>query len=155
MGWIPGPSDVLSGYGVEANVANGGFEEVAPFGGWGWRCFDDPGVSRVYDPPGGGNPVFSTRVTFQAGSGDTVEIDDVVTMVPEPGSLAMLAAGAAGLLALGRLRARVRLQSDEAEGPPRRRASVRFDETCQPCFVTHTRVSSWGLSELRDLSEGA
>jgi hypothetical protein len=40
----------MSGFGVDGDVANGGFEEVAPFGGWGWRYYDDNGVSR---PSGG------------------------------------------------------------------------------------------------------
>jgi hypothetical protein len=52
MGWTPGPMDVMNGYGVNGDVANGSFEEVSPFGGWGWRYFDDPGVSRVHDPGG-------------------------------------------------------------------------------------------------------
>ncbi|MEM7355645.1 MAG: GDSL-type esterase/lipase family protein, partial [Acidobacteriota bacterium] len=50
LGWSAAPADVMSGYGVNGNVANGSFEEVAPFGGWGWRYFDDAGVSRVHDP---------------------------------------------------------------------------------------------------------
>ncbi len=49
MGWVAGEPDVMSGYGVGPEPANGSFEHVAPFGGWGWRYFDDPGVSRVID----------------------------------------------------------------------------------------------------------
>ena len=52
MGWTPGPADVVSGYGANGDVANGSFEASAPFGGWGWRYFDDTGVSRVLDPSG-------------------------------------------------------------------------------------------------------
>jgi lysophospholipase L1-like esterase len=52
MGWTPGPMDVVSGYGAGGDVANGSFEERAPFGGWGWRYFDAAGVSRVFDPSG-------------------------------------------------------------------------------------------------------
>ena len=52
MGWAAEWQDVVSGYGQGGNVANGSFERVAPFGGWGWRYFDDAGVSRVLDPPG-------------------------------------------------------------------------------------------------------
>jgi len=53
LGWTPvAPQDVFSGFGRDGDVANGSFEEVAPFGGWGWRYFDDPGVSREYDPSG-------------------------------------------------------------------------------------------------------
>lgn len=51
-GWMPAPSDVVSGYGVGGNLANGSFERKAPFGGWGWRYFDDAGVSRILDPAG-------------------------------------------------------------------------------------------------------
>jgi hypothetical protein len=39
----------MSGFGVEGDVANGSFEEVAPFGAWGWRYYDDIGVRRVHD----------------------------------------------------------------------------------------------------------
>jgi len=49
-GWAAGSPDVVSGYGQGGDVANGSFEESAPFGGWGWRYFDDPGVHRAYDP---------------------------------------------------------------------------------------------------------
>lgn len=50
MGWIPHPPDVMSSYGLGGEVANGSFETEAPLGGWGWRYFDDPGVTRVHDP---------------------------------------------------------------------------------------------------------
>lgn len=50
LGWVPAPADVMSGYGTGGNVANGGFEKVAPFGGYGWRYYTDEGVSRVEDP---------------------------------------------------------------------------------------------------------
>ena len=33
-------------------VPNGSFEEVTPFGGYGWRNYDEPGVSRINDPAG-------------------------------------------------------------------------------------------------------
>ena len=32
---------------VDGDVANGSFEETAPFGGYGWRYFLDDGVERV------------------------------------------------------------------------------------------------------------
>ena len=44
-------SDVMDGFGRDGNHANGSFEEVAPFGGYGWRYFQD-GAERVYDPRG-------------------------------------------------------------------------------------------------------
>jgi hypothetical protein len=50
LGWEAGPSDVMSGYGVDGDVANGSFETVAPFGGFGWRYWLDDGVDRVVDP---------------------------------------------------------------------------------------------------------
>jgi hypothetical protein len=52
LGWTAAPPDVVSGYGEDGGVGNGGFEGQAPFGGWGWRYFDDAGVSRVHDPAG-------------------------------------------------------------------------------------------------------
>jgi lysophospholipase L1-like esterase len=155
-------ADVMNGYGAGGNVANGGFEEVAPFGGYGWRYFTDDGVARMEEvaprtgqyflrlengasvhqpnpamggdtftvtawvrgnigdslfvtidfrdqnmwtdplhstteefemtgpepgwkeisitgtaPVGGSKPVFHTRLTFQAGSGSIIDIDDV------------------------------------------------------------------------------
>lgn len=53
VGWTPNPSDVMSGFGVDGDVANGSFEEVAPFGGFGWRYSTvDSGIDRVEDPIG-------------------------------------------------------------------------------------------------------
>jgi hypothetical protein len=68
MGWTPGPMDVVNGYGVNGNVANGSFEEVAPFSGWGWRYFDDPGVSRVHDPGGAQHGEYYLRLENLAAS---------------------------------------------------------------------------------------
>ena len=45
--WEAAEQDVMSGFGRDGDVANGGFEEVAPFGGFGWRYADDPNVERV------------------------------------------------------------------------------------------------------------
>lgn len=42
-------SDVMDGFGRDGNVANGSFEHVAPFGGYGWRYFQD-GAQRIHDP---------------------------------------------------------------------------------------------------------
>ncbi|MFC1799867.1 GDSL-type esterase/lipase family protein, partial [Candidatus Eisenbacteria bacterium] len=52
MGWAQGPRDVMNGYGMNGDVANGGFEEEAPFGGYGWRYLNDEGVDRIDDPAG-------------------------------------------------------------------------------------------------------
>ena len=52
LGWNQNPPDVMSGFGMNGDVANGSFEEVAPFGGYGWRYYTDNGVSRVNDPGG-------------------------------------------------------------------------------------------------------
>jgi hypothetical protein len=66
--WTPNHTDIMSGYGRGGDVANGSFEEVAPFGGWGWRYFDDPGVSRVYDPPGAKDGEYYLRLSNGASS---------------------------------------------------------------------------------------
>jgi hypothetical protein len=48
LGWKRSKAaDVLCGYGMGGDVANGSFEKVAPFGGYGWRYFDRPGVQRI------------------------------------------------------------------------------------------------------------
>jgi len=47
--WEEFPAGVMNGYGTDGNVANGGFEEIAPFGGFGWRYYEDQDVSRVSD----------------------------------------------------------------------------------------------------------
>lgn len=76
MGWTAGPQDVMSGYGLEQNVANGSFEEVAPFGGWGWRYLDDPGVNRVYDPNGAYHGDYYLRLSNGATSQQTNPASD-------------------------------------------------------------------------------
>jgi hypothetical protein len=43
------PNDIIDGFGRNFDVANGGFEHQAPFGGFGWRYKDD-GVQRIFDP---------------------------------------------------------------------------------------------------------
>ena len=47
VGWNYKPSDVMNGFGREGDVANGSFEQVAPFGGYGWRYYTADRVSRV------------------------------------------------------------------------------------------------------------
>ena len=82
MGWTLASSDVMSGYGVNGNVANGGFESVAPFGGYGWRYYTDSGVSRVDDPLGASSGDHYLRLSNGAAShqpnpavaGDTVDV---------------------------------------------------------------------------------
>lgn len=50
LGWKAGPAEVMSGFGVGGDVANGSFEQTAPFGGYGWRYISDPGAARIEDP---------------------------------------------------------------------------------------------------------
>lgn len=49
MGWDAEEPALMSGFGQGGDIANGGFERVAPFGGFGWRYYDDDGVERVLD----------------------------------------------------------------------------------------------------------
>jgi hypothetical protein len=50
--WAPvAPNDIIDGFGRNFDVANGGFEHQAPFGGFGWRYKDD-GVQRIEDAAG-------------------------------------------------------------------------------------------------------
>lgn len=49
----PNKLDVMDGFGRNGNIANGSFEEIAPFGGFGWRySTKDNGINRVSDPAG-------------------------------------------------------------------------------------------------------
>ena len=43
------PGDIVDGFGRNGDFANGSFEHMAPFGGYGWRYYTD-GVERVHDP---------------------------------------------------------------------------------------------------------
>jgi hypothetical protein len=78
----PNPIDVMDGFGVGGDVANGGFEEVAPFGGYAWRFSSDPSVDRVHDPSGAKEgehylELSSNDESFQtnpAASGDTITL---------------------------------------------------------------------------------
>ncbi len=48
--WKPvRPMDVMDGFGRNGDVANGSFEYAAPFGGFGWRYFED-GAVRIHAP---------------------------------------------------------------------------------------------------------
>jgi len=96
MGWEADVQDVMSGYGADGGLANGGFEDVAPFGGYGWRYYTDGGVARISDgtaqegevflrlpdgasvhqpnPASGGQEVEVTLWLRGAGEGDEVEV---------------------------------------------------------------------------------
>jgi hypothetical protein len=81
LGWNPvAPQDVSSGFGRDGDVANGSFEEVAPFGAWGWRYFDDPGVSREYDPSGAYDGDYYLRLSDGAHSQQTNPCDSGETV---------------------------------------------------------------------------
>jgi len=60
--------DLFSGYGWEGDVANGSFEHVAPFGGWGWRYFDDIGVQRIHNQSGAPHGEYYLQLTNGAQS---------------------------------------------------------------------------------------
>jgi hypothetical protein len=67
-GWVPAEADVMNGFGLDGDVANGSFEEVAPFGGYGWRYYTDSGVSRVHDPDGAHDGDYYLRLMNGAAS---------------------------------------------------------------------------------------
>jgi len=71
LGWDANPPDVVNGYGLGGDVANGSFEGRAPFGGWGWRYFDDPGVARIQDPAGAKHGDYYLRLADGASSQQT------------------------------------------------------------------------------------
>lgn len=71
LGWTAAAPDVVSGYGQNGDVANGSFEHAAPFGGWGWRYFDNPGVRRVLDPVGAFHGDHYLQLTHGASSHQT------------------------------------------------------------------------------------
>jgi hypothetical protein len=50
LGWNQTAADVMCGFALHGDFANGGFEQAAPFGGYGWRYYTDPGVERLQDP---------------------------------------------------------------------------------------------------------
>ncbi len=60
---IQNVNDIHNAYTPDGNVSNGSFEHVAPFGSFGWRYFDDPGVERVYDPAGAADGNYYVRLT--------------------------------------------------------------------------------------------
>jgi len=80
LGWSVAASDVMSGYGIDGDVANGSFEEIAPFGGYGWRYANAPGVQRIQDPAGAADGDFYVALSDgaaihqpnPASDGDTV-----------------------------------------------------------------------------------
>jgi lysophospholipase L1-like esterase len=54
-------NDIIDGFGRNFDVANGGFEHQAPFGGFGWRYKDD-GVARINDPDGAAEGSYYIRL---------------------------------------------------------------------------------------------
>jgi len=55
-------NDIVDGFGRDGGFSNGSFEHVAPFGGIGWRYFED-GVSRVLDPAGAADGDYYIRLS--------------------------------------------------------------------------------------------
>ncbi|MAF26676.1 MAG: hypothetical protein CME07_02290, partial [Gemmatimonadetes bacterium] len=82
LGWVPGPRDVMNGFGMNGDLANGGFEEQAPFGGYGWRYSTHSGTSRVSDPAGAAEGEHYLRLSgggsshqpIPASGGDTFDL---------------------------------------------------------------------------------
>lgn len=60
---IQNANDIESAFTTNGNVANSSFEYVAPFGSFGWRYFDDPGVERVFDANGAADGNYYLRLT--------------------------------------------------------------------------------------------
>ena len=97
LGWTAGEQDVMSGFGQNGDVANGGLEQVAPFGGYGWRYKDDPGVTRVVDATRAhGGEAFleladgaETHQPNPATNGQTVTVTASVRAAAEGDTLAM------------------------------------------------------------------
>ena len=82
----PNKLDVMDGFNRNGNVANGSFEEVAPFGGWGWRYCVNPDVSRIYEPSGAYDGDYYMRLTngaksFQTNPADSGEIFTVTAWI--------------------------------------------------------------------------
>lgn len=78
----PNPIDVMDGFGVVDDVANGSFEETAPFGGYGWRYFLDMGVDRINDTAGAKDGDFYLSLLSRASSFQTnpANSGDIVTV---------------------------------------------------------------------------
>jgi hypothetical protein len=76
LGWTQGSRDVMNGFGMDGDVANGSFEETAPFGGYGWRYLNDYGVSRVYSPAGALDGEYYLRLSNGAASHQPIPASD-------------------------------------------------------------------------------
>ena len=66
LSWEADTPDVMDGFGSGGDVANGGFESVAPFGGYGWRYYTDDGVERVEDSSEAHEGEFFLRLSDRA-----------------------------------------------------------------------------------------
>ncbi|MEM8488247.1 MAG: GDSL-type esterase/lipase family protein [Bacteroidota bacterium] len=66
MGWTSAASDVVSGFGLNGDVANGSFEEAAPFGGFAWRYANQKGVKRINNPANAYDGNYAIRLSQRA-----------------------------------------------------------------------------------------
>jgi hypothetical protein len=66
LGWSANDNDVMSGFGIDGDVANGSFEDVAPFGGFGWRYADGLGVQRVQEASGAADGDYYVQLSDNA-----------------------------------------------------------------------------------------
>ncbi|HCH65445.1 MAG: hypothetical protein CL927_05025 [Deltaproteobacteria bacterium] len=83
VGWEASEPELMNGFGWEGGIANGGFETVAPFGGYGWRYYTGTGVERVADSAGAYEGTHYLRLSDgaevhqpnPAGDGDRVDVE--------------------------------------------------------------------------------
>lgn len=118
LGWSYAPPDVMSGFGVGGDVANGGFEGQAPFGGFGWRYKDDAGVTRVHDPASAHEGEFYAQLT----NSDSVHQPNPA----EPGDQVSVTWWARGLSAGDRMDVTIDFRNQEMYTSPLQSTTTTF-----------------------------
>ncbi|WNC67731.1 PKD domain-containing protein [Thalassotalea nanhaiensis] len=155
---IQNSNDIANAFTDDGNVANGSFEDVAPFGSYGWRYYDDPGVERVYDPSGAADGNYYLRLTAdsqpRAVHQATDATGDLLRGATQGGETYTLTAQIRGTAAGAQAKVETHFQGQELwthkteDGSPYDYQITTFDVTTQWQQYTHTFTADAGVWQL-------
>ncbi|WP_068544451.1 PKD domain-containing protein [Thalassotalea crassostreae] len=155
---IQSNNEIVNAFTNNGDVANGSFEYVAPFGGYGWRYYDDPGVERVYDPAGAADGNYYLRLSADNQSRGvhqaTDATGDLIPGATQGGETYTLTAKLRGTSPGAKAKFETHFQGQELwthkteDGSPYPYQVTSIDVTTQWQEYTHTFSASAGVWQL-------
>ncbi len=145
---IKNNNDIVDGFGRNGDFANGSFEHVAPFGGFGWRYFED-GVERINDAASAADGNYYIRLN----SGEQVHqptdaTGDLLAGATNGGETYTITAKIRGASAVAKAQIVTHFEGQELnshDDDPSSYQSTIFDLTTDWQEYTHTASSAAGV----------